>query len=74
MALYGRRCRSPIGWFEVGKSSLLATDLIYKTLDKVHMIKNLLELTYSRQKSYANHSRRDLDFEEGDKVYHKFHL
>ena len=28
-------------------------------------------MAYSRQKSYADHSRRDLEFEEGDKVYLK---
>ena len=32
--LYGRRCRSPIGWFEVGEPSLLGPDFIYKTLEK----------------------------------------
>ena len=26
-------------------------------------------MAYSRQNSYADHSRRDLEFEEGDKVY-----
>lgn len=31
-ALYGRRCRSHIGWFEVGEPSLLSPDFIYKTL------------------------------------------
>ena len=29
-ALYGRRCRSPNGWFEVGDPSLLGPELIYK--------------------------------------------
>ena len=33
-ALYGRRCRSPIRWFEVGEPSLLGPELIYKTLEK----------------------------------------
>ena len=31
-ALYGSRCRSPIRWFEVGESSLLCPEFIYKTL------------------------------------------
>ena len=31
-ALYGRRCRSNIGWFEVGEQSLLGPELIFKTL------------------------------------------
>ena len=70
-ALYGRRCRSPIGWFEVGDHLFLCPELIYKTLEKVHIIRNRLQVAYSRQKSNANHMRRDLEFEEGDKVYLK---
>ena len=45
-ALYGRRCISPFGWFEVGESSLLGPDLIYKTLEKVHIIRNHLKTAY----------------------------
>ena len=28
-ALYGRRCKYPIGWFEVCETSLIGLDLIY---------------------------------------------
>ena len=28
-------------------------------------------MAYSKQKSYADHRRRDLEFEKGDKVYLK---
>ena len=59
-ALYGMKCRSPIGWFELGDSSLLGLDLIYKTLEKVHIIRNSLKIAYSRQKSYVDHRRRNL--------------
>ena len=68
-SLYGRRYRSPIGWFKVGETSFPGPELIYKTLEKVHIIRNRLQTTYNRQKSYADHRRRDLEFEEGDKVY-----
>ncbi|XP_070008412.1 uncharacterized protein [Nicotiana sylvestris] len=34
-ALYGRRCRSPVGWFETGEARLLGTDLIQDALDKL---------------------------------------
>ena len=68
-ALYGRRCRSTIRWFEVGEPLLLGPDLVYKTLEKVHIIRNRLQTAYSRQKSYADNRRRNLEFEEGDKVY-----
>ena len=60
--LYGRRCRSPIGWFEVGDPLLLGLDLIYKTLEKVHILRNRSQTAYSRQKSYVNHRRRDFEF------------
>ena len=34
-AQYGRRCRSLIGWFEVGESLLLYPDIIYEAVEKV---------------------------------------
>ncbi|WMV59080.1 hypothetical protein MTR67_052465 [Solanum verrucosum] len=40
-ALYGRGCRSPIGWFEVAQS---------------------------RQKKYADHKVRDMEFQMGENV------
>ena len=70
-ALNGRRCRSPIGWFEVGEPSLLGSDLVYKTLEKFHIIRNRLQMACSRQKSYANHRSKNLEFEEGDTMYLK---
>ncbi|XP_070026526.1 uncharacterized protein [Nicotiana sylvestris] len=33
-ALYGRRCCSPIEWFESGEAKLLGTDLVQDALDK----------------------------------------
>ena len=53
------------------ESSLLCPNFIYKTLEKVHIIINRLKKSYSWQKSYADHRRRELEFEEGDKVYLK---
>ena len=72
-ALYGRICRSPIGLFEMGESLLFGPELVYKTLEKVKMITNWLKISYSRQKSYADNRKKELEFEEGDKVYLKFH-
>ena len=70
-SLYGRRFWSPFRWFEEGESSLLGTHMIDKSLEMVWMIKDRLKTAYSRQKSYADHRRRDLEFEKGDKVYLK---
>ena len=59
-ALYGRRCRSSIGWFVVGGTSFLHLNLIYNTLEKVRIIRNRLRTVDIRQKSYIDHSIRDL--------------
>ena len=32
-ALYGRQCRSPVGWFEVCESSLLGPEIIYDAFE-----------------------------------------
>ena len=69
-ALYGRRCRFHIGWFEVGNPLLLGPNFIYKTWKKVLIIRNQLKKAYSQRNSYANHRRRDLEFKEG--VFEKF--
>ncbi|KAH0725354.1 hypothetical protein KY284_001219 [Solanum tuberosum] len=34
-ALYRRRCRSPIGWFEVGKAALIGPDSVHDAMEKV---------------------------------------
>ena len=51
----------------MGDPSLLFSDFIYKTLEKVHIIKNWLQVACSQQKSYADHRRMDLELKEGDK-------
>ncbi|WRX18968.1 Integrase zinc-binding domain - like 10 [Theobroma cacao] len=37
-ALYGWRCRSPIGWLEVGERKLLEPELVQDTTEKIHTI------------------------------------
>ncbi|XP_070017071.1 uncharacterized protein [Nicotiana sylvestris] len=67
-ALYGRRCRSPIGWFEPGEAKLLGMDLVQDAVDKVKLIQERLRTAQSRQKSYANQKARDVSFMIGEKV------
>lgn len=68
-ALYGRRCHSLIGWFEVGEAKVLGPDLVQEAIDKVQLIKQGLLTAQSIQKSYAGKKRRDLVFTVGDKVF-----
>lgn len=70
-ALYGRKCRSPIGWFEVGEAAVSGPDSVFEAMEKVKLIRERLKTAQSRQKSYADVRRRDLEFEVGDLVYLK---
>ncbi|WMV40704.1 hypothetical protein MTR67_034089 [Solanum verrucosum] len=70
-ALYGRRCRSPIGWFEVGEVGLIGPDLVHQAMEKVKVIPERLKTAHSRQNSYTNVRRRPLEFEVDDWVYLK---
>ncbi|GKD81100.1 putative reverse transcriptase domain-containing protein, partial [Tanacetum coccineum] len=67
-ALYGRKCRSPVLWAEIGESSLIGLELVQETTDKVVLIKEKLKVATDRQKSYADHRRKPLEFEVGDQV------
>ena len=70
-ALYGRPCRSPLCWTEVGESSITGPDLIRDTSEKVSLIRQRLLTTQSQQKSYTDVRRRPLEFEVGDHVFLK---
>ena len=70
-ALYGRPCRSPICWIEVGESSITDPNTIRDTSEKVCLIQKCLLTAQSRQKSYANRRHRPLEFEVGDHVFLK---
>ncbi|GJY96423.1 reverse transcriptase domain-containing protein [Tanacetum coccineum] len=67
-ALYGRKCRSPVLWAEIGESSLIGPELIQEMTDKVVLIKEKLKAARDRQKSYADNRRKPLEFEVGDRV------
>ncbi|XP_075074480.1 uncharacterized protein LOC107825951 [Nicotiana tabacum] len=70
-ALYGRRCRSHIGWFEPTKVGLLGPDLVHDVLEKVDLIQQRLKTAQSRQQSYTDVHRHKLEFKEGDQVFLK---
>nr|GEU46571.1 putative reverse transcriptase domain, ribonuclease H-like domain, aspartic peptidase domain protein [Tanacetum cinerariifolium] len=53
-ALYGRKCRSPICWAEVGDSQLTGPEIIYETTEKIVQIKSRIQAASDRQKSYAD--------------------
>ncbi|KAI3762610.1 hypothetical protein L1987_53047 [Smallanthus sonchifolius] len=67
-ALYGRKCRSPLCWAEVGDKHLTGPEIIQETTDKIFKIKDRLKAARDRQKSYADNRRKPLEFQVGDRV------
>ena len=53
-ALYGRPCRSPLCWTEVGESSITSSDPIKDTSEKVIFIRQRLLKAQRRQKNYSD--------------------
>ncbi|GJU39113.1 reverse transcriptase domain-containing protein [Tanacetum coccineum] len=67
-ALYGRKCRSPIMWDEVGECHLIGLELVQETTEKISQIKERLKAARDHQKSYTNKRRKPLEFSVGDYV------
>ncbi|GJW12023.1 putative reverse transcriptase domain-containing protein [Tanacetum coccineum] len=67
-ALYGRKCRSPVLWAEIGDSGLIGPELVQETTDKVVVIRDRLKAARDRQKSYADNRRKPLEFQVGDHI------
>ncbi|GKC22662.1 putative reverse transcriptase domain-containing protein [Tanacetum coccineum] len=51
-ALYGRKCRSPVCWTEVGEAQILGPELIQETTEKIVQIKQRMQAAHDRQKRF----------------------
>nr|GEU59456.1 putative reverse transcriptase domain-containing protein [Tanacetum cinerariifolium] len=67
-ALYGQKCRSPVCWAEVREAQLTGLEMIQETTKKIVLIKQRIQATQDRQKSYANLKRKPMEFEIRDRV------
>jgi len=68
-ALYGRKCRTPLCWYQDGETVLVGPKLIQQTTEKVKQIQDRMKASQSRQKSYADKRRKPLEFVAGDHVF-----
>ncbi|XP_073060109.1 uncharacterized protein [Primulina eburnea] len=68
-SLYERKCSSPIYWDEVGKRAELGPVIVRQTAKLAVKIRDRMKTAQSRQKSYANKRRIDLEFAVGDHVF-----
>jgi hypothetical protein len=69
--LYGRRCRTPLFCSEAREQKVFGPDIFQEAEKQVCMVRENLRVAQSRQKSYADHRRRELSFKVGDFVYLK---
>jgi hypothetical protein len=69
--LYGRRSRTPLFWNETGERKVFGSDILQEAKKQVRVVRENLRVAQLRQKSYADHRRRELSFEVGDFVYLK---
>ncbi|GKC69893.1 putative reverse transcriptase domain-containing protein [Tanacetum coccineum] len=67
-ALYGRKCRSPVCWTEVGEAQILDPELIQETTEKIVQIRQRMQASHDRQKSHADLKRKLMEFQVRDKV------
>ncbi|XP_063949873.1 uncharacterized protein LOC135152720, partial [Daucus carota subsp. sativus] len=67
-ALYGRKCRSPVYWDEVGERKVLGPELVQQTKEVVEIIQKRLIAAQSRQRNYADQFRKNEEFEDGEEV------
>nr|GEU99401.1 putative reverse transcriptase domain-containing protein [Tanacetum cinerariifolium] len=67
-AFYGRKCRLPVYWTDVGGAQILGPELIQETIEKIVQIKQGMQAARDRQKSYADLKRKPMEFQVGDKV------
>lgn len=68
-ALYSRRFKSPVLWDEASKKQVLGVDILEYDAEHVQQIRKILLIAQSRQKSYADRRRHDLEFNVGDHVF-----
>jgi hypothetical protein len=69
--LYGRRCQTLLFWNDTREQKVFGPDILQEAERQVRMVRENLRVAQSRQKSYADHWRRELSIEVGDFVYHK---
>jgi hypothetical protein len=72
-ALYGRSCRTPLQWDQLGEKQVFGPDILLEAEEDIKMVRENLKIAQSRQRSYAD-TRRELSFEVRYFVYLKVSL
>jgi hypothetical protein len=70
-ALYGRRCHTPLNWFEPRERWFFRPDMVKEMEEKVQRIIHNYKEAQARQKRYADKRRQPLYIQVKDYVYLK---
>ncbi|XP_012480889.1 uncharacterized protein LOC105795778 [Gossypium raimondii] len=70
-ALYGPKCCTLLCWIELGERGVLGLELVSEIEDNVRLIRDHLKVASSRQKSYLDPKKRDIEYSMGDQVFFK---
>jgi hypothetical protein len=57
---YGHRCRTSLFWSEAREQKVFRPNILPEAEKQVRMVRENLRVAQSRQKSYADHRRREL--------------
>jgi len=64
-ALYGRPCRIPLCWIQVGERTIYGADYVQETTERIRILKLNMKEAQDRQRSYADKRRRELELRLG---------
>nr|XP_028964633.1 uncharacterized protein LOC114827127 [Malus domestica] len=70
-ALYGKPCRTPLCWSEVGERVLVGPEIVEETTQNIQVIKANMKAAQDRQKSIANRHSTDRVYKVSDWVFLK---
>jgi len=62
-ALYGRKCRNSLCWYQDGEA------VLEQTTEKLIMVRDRMQASQSRHNIYVDHMRRPLEFTARDHVF-----
>jgi len=68
-AFYGRKCRIPLCWVQVGENLLFGPKMIQETTERIKVIQEKMRSAQSWQKSYVDHRRPKLELQEDDHFF-----
>lgn len=69
--LYGRKCRTPLCWMELGKRWVLGPKLVFEIENIIKLIRERLKAASDRKKSYADLMQKEVEYVVGEQVFLK---